>query len=404
VPINRTIYSAAAHSPAEVFWASLRLGLTSFGGPIAHLGYYERVYVRERCWVTTEEYAGIVALCQLLPGPASSQVNFLIGWRRAGWLGAIASWVGFTLPSGLLMFLFAVYSREMHGPQVQAVLHGLMLTAVAVVAQAVMRMYRMLCPDWQRSAIALLAAALLLSYGSVPGQFIALAIGALAGGVLCRKAPLAPIAMPPIVARRPAWIALVLFCALAIALPLLAASAPRGILAFASILYRSGAVVFGGGHVVLPLLREALVPGGWISDDAFLAGYGFAQGLPGPLFTFAAFLGALSAPAQASLVWAAVATIALFLPGLLLAVMGAALWTRVAQAPFAKAGLAGINAAVVGVLGAALYNPIWITGIHDGMDVGVAIVSFALLERWQTPPIVIVALCVLVSVAAAAIH
>jgi chromate transporter len=393
-----------AGSPGEVFRASLRLGLTSFGGPIAHLGYYERVYVRERCWLNVEEYAGIVALCQLLPGPASSQVNFLIGWRRAGWFGAVASWVGFTLPSALLMYLFAMYALEVHGPQVQAVLHGFMLSAVAVVAQAVTRMARMLCPDRERIAIALVAAALLLAYGSVPGQFVALGMGGIAGIVLYRKRQFTQFAVPSIVTRRPAWIAFAVFCALLVVLPVLAALAPRSIMGFASILYRSGAVVFGGGHVALPLLREALVPIGWVSDETFLSGYGFAQGLPGPLFSFAAFLGAVSAPVHASLWWAAVALVALFLPGLLLAIVGASLWTRVAHVSIAQASLAGINAAVVGVLGAALYNPIWITGIHSSIDVAVAIVGFALLERWQTPPILVVALCILVGIAAAPMH
>jgi chromate transporter len=391
-------------STGEVFRASLRLGLSSFGGPIAHLAYFERIYVRERRWINVDDYAGIVALCQLLPGPASSQVNFLIGWHRAGWLGAIASWIGFTLPSALLMYLFALYASEVHGPEVQVVLHGFMLAAVAVVAQAVVRMAPSLCPDRERIAIALMAAASLLAYGSMPGQFAAIGLGGIAGIVLYRTREFAQIAVPKIVGRNAALIAFAIFCAFIFTLPVLAAFAPRGILGFASILYRSGAAVFGGGHVALPLLREALVSTGWLSDDTFLAGYGFAQGLPGPLFTFGAFLGAASAPHHASLVWAAVALVALFLPGLLLATVGASLWTRVAHAPIAQASLAGINAAVVGVLGAALYNPIWITAIHGGTDVGVAIAAFALLARWRTPPIVVVAICVLFSLVAASMH
>ncbi len=391
-------------STGEVFRASLRLGLSSFGGPIAHLAYFERVYVRERRWMNVDEYAGIVALCQLLPGPASSQVNFLIGWHRAGSLGAIASWIGFTLPSALLMYLFACYALEVRGPEVQVVLHGLMLAAMAVVAQAVVRMTPSLCPDRERIAIAVTAAALLLAYGRMPGQFAALGLGGIAGIVLYRKREFAQIAVPEIVGRNAAWIAFVIFCGFLLALPVFGASAPRGILGFASILYRSGAAVFGGGHVALPLLREALVPTGWLSDDTFLAGYGFAQGLPGPLFTFGAFLGATCAPHQASLEWAAVALVALFLPGLLLATVGASLWTRVAHAPIAQASLAGINAAVVGVLGAVLYNPIGITAIHGGTDVAVAIAAFALLARWRTPPIIVVAVCVLFSLVAASIH
>ena len=389
-------------SPAEVFGASLKLGLTSFGGPIAHLGYFERLYVRERRWLSDDEYAGLVALCQFLPGPTSSQVGFLIGLRRAGWPGALAAWLGFTLPSALLMYAFAVLTPQLHGTLMHAVLHGLMLTAVAVVAQAVWSMARSLCPDRERAAIAVLAAAVLLIQSNGLMQLAALVGGAIAGAVLCRKlAPQSPD-LPPVLDRRLAWIALTLFSGLLIALPVAAVFVPHGLIALTSVFYRAGALVFGGGHVVLPLLHESLVPNGWLSDDTFLAGYGFAQGLPGPLFSLAAYLGAASAPAHASLPWAALALFAIFLPGLLLAVAALPLWTRIAHIKTAQAMLAGVNAAVVGVLGAALYNPVWISAVRNGFDVAIVIAAFALLLRWRVPPILVVALCVATSIATAA--
>jgi chromate transporter len=388
-------------SSARVFATSLKLGLTSFGGPIAHLGYFERTYVRERGWLTAEEYAGIVALCQLLPGPTSSQVGFLIGQRRAGWLGALAAWGGFTLPSALLMYAFAVLAPHMQGPLMRAVLHGLMLTAVAIVAQAVWSMARHLCPDRRRAAIALLAAVMLLFHNSGAMQFTAMLTGAVGGWMLCRKAVSPAVALPVAVNSRIAWAALAVFCGLLLVLPILQAVAPQAPIALCNIFYRAGALVFGGGHVVLPLLREALVPGGWVSDDTFLAGYGLAQAMPGPLFTFAAYLGAVSAPAHASALYATVALFAIFLPGLLLATAGLSLWSRLAHLNGSQAILAGVNASVVGILGAALYNPVWLSGVRNGVDASVAIAGFVLLERWRAPPIAIVLLCVLASTALA---
>jgi chromate transporter len=386
-------------SSARVFATSLKLGLTSFGGPIAHLGYFERTYVRERGWLTAEEYAGIVALCQLLPGPTSSQVGFLIGHRRAGWFGALAAWAGFTLPSALLMYAFAVLAPHMQGPPMRAVLHGLMLTAVVIVAQAVWSMARRLCPDRTRAAIGLLAAVMLLFHNSSALQFTAMLTGAVGGWLLCRKAESPAVALPVAVNSRIAWVALAAYCGLLLALPALQAVAPQAPIALCNIFYRAGALVFGGGHVVLPLLREALVPGGWLSDDTFLAGYGLAQAMPGPLFTFAAYVGAVSAPAHASALYATVALLAIFLPGLLLATAGLSLWGRLAHLNGSQAILAGVNASVVGILGAALYNPVWISGVRNGVDASVALAGFVLLERWRVPPIAIVLLCVLASTA-----
>jgi chromate transporter len=400
-PTTNATATRLAGSTAEVFTASLKLGLSSFGGPIAHLGYFERTYVQVRRWLSGEEYAGLVGLCQLLPGPTSSQVGFLIGHHRAGWLGALAAWVGFTLPSALLMYAFAVLAPQARGPLVHAVLHGLMLTAVAVVAQAVWSMARNLCPDRERTAIGLLAAVFLLFHSSAAMQFTAMLMGAIGGWILCRKVTLPAVAWPAGVDFRIAWVALVVFCGLLLTLPALATLDPHGPIALANIFYRAGALVFGGGHVVLPLLREALVPSGWVSDDAFLAGYGLAQAMPGPLFTVAAYLGAVSAPAHASVLWATVALVAIFLPGLLLAIAGLSLWSRLARVNGAQAILAGVNASVVGILGAALYNPVWVSGVRNGADAAVAIAGFVLLERWRAPPIAIVLMCALASAAVA---
>ena len=387
----------------EVFGVALRLGLTSFGGPIAHLGYYERTYVRQRQWLSPDEYAGLVALCQMVPGPASSQTGFLIGLRRAGWAGAFAAWAGFTLPSAIVMFGFALLAPRLEGPATDAVLHGLKLVAVAVVAQAVWSMARNLCPDRPRAALALLAAALLLVVSGAFVQIAALLIGAVGGALLCRDLPAAPglPAMP--VSLRTGGVALALFLILLVALPLAGAAAPHGLLALAGIFYKAGALVFGGGHVVLPLLRDALVPQGWLSDSAFLAGYGVAQAIPGPLFTFSAYLGAIVAPAGAgaTMLWSSLALIFIFLPGLLIALAGLPVWLWLGHHPAARAALAGINAAVVGVLGAALYNPIWLSAIGNGRDVAIALTGFLLLERWRVPPLAIVIFCVVTALISA---
>jgi chromate transporter len=406
--MSETIASSAVGSrrgsPGEVFLVALRLGLTSFGGPIAHLGYFERTYVRERQWLTPDEYGGLVALCQMVPGPASSQVGYLIGLRRAGWGGAFAAWAGFTLPSALVMFAFAILAPHLEGPTTDAVLHGLKLVAVAVVAQAVWSMARNLCPDRPRAALALLAAALLLVTSGSFVQIAALLIGAVGGAVLCRNLPAAPGLPSMPVSLRTGGVALAAFLILLVALPLAGAAAPHSLLALTGIFYKAGALVFGGGHVVLPLLRDALVPQGWLSDDTFLAGYGVAQAIPGPLFTFSAYLGAVVAPAGAALLWSAVALIFMFLPGVLIALAGLPVWLWLGHHPAARAGLAGINAAVVGVLGAALYNPIWLSAVSNGRDVAIALVGFLLLERWRVPPLAIVVFCVGTALISAAVR
>jgi len=399
----------ARGSAAEVFAVALGLGLTSFGGPIAHLGYFERAYVQRRHWLSSDDYAGLVALCQMVPGPASSQVGFLVGLRRAGWAGAFAAWLGFTLPSAALMFAFAWLAPRLTGPLTQAALHGLKLVAVAVVAQAVWSMGRKLCPDLRRTALALVAATLLLVVGGLMMQLLALLVGALGGMLLCRDAPgaSAPPTLP--IGRRTGLAAGAVFLALLVGLPLAAQAAPpRSMIAMAAIFYKAGALVFGGGHVVLPLLRDALVPTGWVSDNAFLSGYGAAQAVPGPLFSFAAYLGVGIAPAGSgpgvSLIWSIAALIFLFLPGLLVALAGLPLWTWIGGHPAAGGALAGVNAAVVGVLGAALYSPIWTSAILGARDLAVAVVAFMLLERWRTPPILIVVFCVAAALAMALVR
>ena len=397
VSARESLSPRAQRSPVEVLRVSLQLGLTSFGGPIAHLGYFNREYVQKRHWLSAEDFAALVSLCQLLPGPTSSQVGFLIGLRRAGMFGALAAWIGFTLPSAVLMYAFAILAPHAAGALMQAVLHGLMLTAAVVVSQAVWSMARTLCADWPRASIALAAAAILSFSSNGVLQLVVLAGGAAAGSILCRNLKHSSIELPAVISSRMAWIALLLFCGLLFALPILRAFAPHGAFALANIFYRAGALVFGGGHVVLPLLRDALVPGQWISDEGFLAGYGFAQTMPGPLFSVAAYLGAASAPLHASLPWAVLALIAIFVPGLLLSVVGLSLGSRLARAPAVPAMLAGVNAAVVGVLGAALYNPIAVTAIHSAVDAAVVIIGFVLLQWRRVPPILIAALCVAAS-------
>jgi len=391
----------AIRRAAEVLLASLQLGLSSFGGPIAHLGYFERAYVQQRKWLSGDEYASVVALCQILPGPTSSQVGFLIGLHRAGWLGALAAWLGFTLPSALLMVACAAVAAGAQGPLAQSIVHGLKLVAVAVVAQAVWSMARRLCPDRATTAIALAAASMLLVIGGASMQLAALGVGAAAGAVLCRNGRFEGGQLSISIRPAVAWTAFGLYALLLVGMPLLARLFPHSLIALGAVFYRAGALVFGGGHVVLPLLHDAMVPGGWISDDRFLTGYGLVQAMPGPLFTLAAYLGAASSGPQEPAVGAAVAMAFIFLPGLLIALAGVALWSRLARHEIVRGGLTGVNAAVVGLLGAALYNPVGVTAVRGGIDVAIAIVGLALLERWKAPPVMVVATCVVLSSARA---
>lgn len=394
---------------AEVFWVALKLGLSSFGGPIAHLGYFERTYVRTRHWLTHAELSDLIALCQILPGPTSSQVGFLIGHRRAGLPGALAAWAAFTLPSALLMLACALWAPLLPPSQMAAIVQGLKLVAVMVVAQALWQMARVLCPDGPRALIALLATAALLWLPSPWTQLLVLAAATALGSGIVRAHALAPRAASSDAAGRGlariSTLAFATFLVLQAALLLASrASTTHGLLALSAIFYRAGSLVFGGGHVVLPLLRNALVPGGWISDDQFLAGYGAAQALPGPVFAFAAYVGALLAPAGAAWLWASVALASLFAPGLLLALAGVSVWGWLAQHATARAALAGLNAAVVGLLAAAFIDPVCVGAIHQLRDLAIALAGFLALQRWRVAPLALVLVTVLLSMSIAALR
>ncbi len=376
---------------AEVLLVFLRLGLTSFGGPIAHLGYFHEEFVVRRKWLDEQAYVDLVALCQFLPGPASSQVGFSIGLMRAGYGGALAAWTGFTLPSAIAIVLFAYGAGALIGPVGTGLLHGLKLVAVAIVAQAVWGMARTLCPDKERASIAVVAALVILFSTSSVAQIGAIALGGVAGLWLCRGAqPVAGAHMPIPVGRATGLAALTLFFVLLLGLPILQSIEATPGVALFDAFYRSGALVFGGGHVVLPLLREAFVGPGWISDDTFLAGYGAAQAVPGPLFTFAAYLGAVVKPSPHGVAGAALGLIGIFLPGILILLGTLPFWETFRKRAGAQAVMRGINAAVVGLLGAALYNPVWTSSVKTPGDFGVALVGFVLLTVWRAPPLLVV--------------
>jgi chromate transporter len=375
----------------EVLSIFLRLGLSSFGGPIAHLGYYRDEFVARRKWLDERAYADLVALCQFLPGPASSQVAFSIGLMRAGYLGGLAAWTGFTLPSAIALVLFAYGAGRLSGPIGAGLLHGLKLVAVAIVAQAVWGMARSLCPDRERASIAAVSAVIVLSSASSVAQIAAILIGAIAGLWFCRAAPppaIGHIAMP--VSRSAGFVFLVAFAMLlAAALLLQGRTSLPGFDLFAAF-YRSGALVFGGGHVVLPLLREAFVAPGWVDDNAFLAGYGAAQAIPGPVFTFAAYLGVVARTEPNGLAGAVLGLVGIFLPGLLILMGMLPFWDAFRMRLDAQAVMRGVNAAVVGLLGAALYNPIWTTSVKGPLDVALALIGFVLLTAWRAPSLLVV--------------
>ena len=380
-------------SPLEVLLVYLKLGVSSFGGPIAHIGYFREEFVVRRRWLDERAFVDLVALCQFLPGPASSQVGFSIGLMRAGYLGALAAWTGFTLPSAIVLVLFAYGAGSVSGPLGAGLLHGLKLVAVAIVAQAVWGMARTLCPDRERASIAVAAALIILFSGSVLSQIGSILLGAIAGLWLCRAAPPAEhghFAVP--VSRGVGFAALIAFFVLLAGLPLLQElHLWQGVAVFDAF-YRSGALVFGGGHVVLPLLREAFVPPGWVSDDAFLAGYGAAQAVPGPLFTFAAYLGAIVNTNPHGVAGAMLGLLGIFIPGILILLGTLPFWESFRKRTGAQAAMRGVNAAVVGILGAALYNPVWVSSVKTPGDFGVALLGFILLAVWRVPPLAVVIL------------
>jgi chromate transporter len=379
------------HSPLEVLRVFLKLGLTSFGGPVAHIGYFREEFVVRRRWLDDAAFSDLVALCQFLPGPASSQVGFSIGLIRAGYRGALAAWIGFTMPSAIALLLFAYGATTLGGTVGSGLLHGLKLVAVAIVAQAIWGMARTLCPDRPRGSIAAIATLIVLCSSSSISQIAAILFGAIAGLWLCRtpsSATTSAIVVP--VSRNVGMASLVIFALLLVGLPLLRGLGSSDGVAMFDAFYRSGALVFGGGHVVLPLLRSAFVGPGWVSDDTFLAGYGAAQAIPGPLFTFAAYLGAVAKPTPHGLTGAALGLIGIFLPGELLLIGTLPFWETFRARAGAQAAMRGVNAAVVGILGGAFYDPVWTSSVKTMADFGVALAGFVWLIVWRAPPLLVV--------------
>ncbi|MCQ2029782.1 chromate efflux transporter [Stutzerimonas zhaodongensis] len=374
-----------------IFMVFLRLGLTSFGGPVAHLGYFREEFVNRRRWLDEGRYADLVALCQFLPGPASSQVGIAIGLMRGGYGGSLAAWAGFTLPSAIALTLFALGIAGWGDAVPGGLLHGLKIVAVAVVAQAVWGMARNLCTDGTRITIALIAACAVLLLANAWAQLCVIALAGLSGLMLFRSS----ITQSPAISTAPsrrltASFFLMTFFALLIALPTLAATSSSQWLALLDTFYRAGALVFGGGHVVLPLLQAEVVPNGWVSNDTFLAGYGAAQAVPGPLFTFSAFLGASMNDGAASLVSAGLSLTAVFAPSFLLVFGVMPFWDRLRTNSRVQAALAGVNAAVVGLLLAALYDPVWTSAIFGPADFTLALIALVALMVWKLPPWLVV--------------
>lgn len=379
-------------SPWAVFLIFLRLGLTSFGGPIAHLGYFREEFVTKRQWLTERSYADLIALCQFLPGPASSQVGIALGLSRSGYAGALAAWVGFTLPSAIALILFALGISSYGDAIAPGALHGLKVVAVSVVAQAVWGMARNLCTDALRATIMTIAACVALIIPTAWGQVGVIIVAAMAGRLFVKPVKgFAHDPLPITVGNRAGVVWLSLFFALLLGLPLLTHLVPDPALAMADAFYRAGSLVFGGGHVVLPLLQAEVVPSGWVSNDAFLAGYGAAQAVPGPLFTFAAFLGASMSTPPTGWLGSIICLLAIFAPSFLLVVGALPFWEQLRRNEHTQAALAGVNAAVVGLLLSALYNPVWTSAIHQPQDFGLALVAFAALMFWKIPSWLVVA-------------
>ena len=395
--------SSRPGSPAEVFRIFLGLGLTSFGGPVAHLGYFRDAFVVRRQWLSERAYADLVALCQFLPGPASSQVGMAIGLQRAGYLGLLAAWVAFTLPSAVVLVAFAYGADALGAEAGTGWIQGLKAAAVAVVAHAVLGMARTLAPDKERAAIAVLGMILVLLIPSAIGQVLVIVTGVLIGLAWLRPGTQKAehddsLAVP--VRRRTGLAFLVLFLLLLAVLPALAALTSSGAVSLVDSFYRAGSLVFGGGHVVLPLLEAETVQAGLVDRDAFLAGYGAAQAVPGPLFTFAAYLGAITQTAPTGLLGAALALLAIFLPSALLIIGGLPFWDSLRRSPRAQRALAGIGAAVVGLLAAALYDPVFTEGITSPIAMAVAAAAFVALTAWKLPAWAVVLAASLIGFAA----
>ena len=381
----------------EVFLTALRLGLTSFGGPIAHLSYFHDEYVKKKKWINENAYADLVALCQFLPGPASSQVGMAIGLSRAGVLGAILSWIGFTLPSAIILILFGLGLSHIDISYHQHWLHGLKVVAVAVVAQAVLGMGKKLCPDKERVTIAIVSSVIVLLVHSAIIQILVLVAAGIYGAYFIKPSSELPHEPYHKGSRKIGILFLIAFVTLLVLLPLLRAILQRQEINLFDSFYRAGALVFGGGHVVLPFLQAEVVPSGWVTNDLFMAGYGVANAIPGPLFAFSAYLGAVSSTSPNGWMGAFICLIAAFLPSFLLVVGALPFWEKLRSLPKIRQSMIGVSAAVVGILLAALYNPVWTSAIFSPKDFALAAVGFMFLEYWKLPSWVVVLTTVIMS-------
>ena len=377
----------------EVLWVSMRLGLTSFGGPIAHLGYFHEEYVKRRRWIDEQSYADLVALCQFLPGPASSQVSIAIGIARARLLGGVAAWIGFTLPSALALIAFAFGIGAFASSADSGWLHGLKVVAVAVVAQAIWGMARSLCPDRERATIAIVASIVTLAWPTAVGQLTSIALAGLVGLAIfpgTTSSALSHMRFP--IGKKLGIAAWIVFFTLLVGLPFLRQIQPSHALEVFDSFFRVGSLVFGGGHVVLPLLQTEVVGPGWVTNEQFVAGYGATQAVPGPLFTFSAYLGAVMAVEPNGWTGAILALVAIFLPSFLLIAGALPFWDLLRSMPIFPSALKGINAAVVGLLLTALYKPVWTSAIYSPADFGLGLIAFGLLMFWKCPPWLVVVL------------
>ncbi|QPC47423.1 chromate efflux transporter [Mangrovibacillus cuniculi] len=372
----------------EIISASTKLGFTSFGGPVAHLAYFRNEYIEKRNWMDEKAYADIIALCQFLPGPASSQVGIAIGMVRGGLLGGFLSWFGFTMPSVIALMLFALFVQG-SGVNVDGIIHGLKLVAVAVVAQALVGMGKNLAPDRERMTIAALAAITTLLIPSAIGQIGIIVVAGVIGFALYRNQKVQEgVDLALSIKKSTGVIALTIFFALLVILPILRTVFDSVYVAIFDTFYRVGSIVFGGGHVVLPMLEREVVPVGWMSDSTFLAGYGAAQAVPGPLFTLSSYLGAIMEGIPGALL----ATAAMFLPSFLLIIGVLPFWNSIRKKPTFTAALMGVNAAVVGILLAALYDPIFTSSVIEVWDFVIVIVAYVALQSWKVPAWLVVLL------------
>ncbi|NYT84978.1 chromate efflux transporter [Pollutimonas harenae] len=386
--------SAEAASAGQVFLIFLRLGLTSFGGPVAHLGYFREEFVSRRRWLSDHSYTDLVALCQFLPGPASSQVGLALGLSRAGYTGALAAWLGFTLPSAIVLILFALGISAWGEAVPNGILQGLKIAAVAVVAQAVWGMARSLCIGIPRVTIMAIVSCIVLAWPGVSSQVgVIIAAGFIGLFLFKPNEDLVHESLDISVNRRTGALFLASCVVLLLVLPLLVHIWPSQALSMFDVFYRAGSLVFGGGHVILPLLQTEVVPNGWVANETFLAGYGAAQAVPGPLFTFAAFLGASMTLPPNGWLGGLLCLAAIFVPSFLIVAGALPFWEQLRSNRRMRAALSGINAAVVGLLLAALYDPVWTSAIHRPTDFGLALMAFVALMFWRLPPWLVVLAC-----------